>query len=530
MSFLSELVTQLKAIWGRWSQGQRVTILASVALSILSLVGVGYWAMTPQFVVLADRLSPTQTAGYVSALESAGIAYQLNFAGSSVSVPQSQHSQARLEVRDLIDVELKSETDLSGSLWSDPAMNQVRLLRQQEARLGRTIQQMKPVKMATVHLTQGTTSPFVRDQRPTKASVTLELKPGVPFSGGDTAAIVSLIAHSVEGLTQENVTILSTDGRLLSSAGGVDGEVSGQLEYRTMLESNLAAKAEALLIPLLGIGNATVRVSAEIDFTESERTQKTIDPDSKAKVREELRTETFTGNDPLPLGPPGTSSNVTVPTTASARQGQRASEDLMTEYINGETTDLIREFPGKIQRLTIAAVVQIPTDTPEETATANGLAAANPSVNPGASASTSSQVTKAEIISIIQNAVGYDELRGDQIDVVAAKFAAVPIVETPTGFFGGITNFVPILKAVSLGLASLVALLLGMLILRRLQPVVVEKQSSDFLSPEIVDRLNDLSERMKENPDVVTTVLASWLNTNENKSSENQVNEKRRAA
>ncbi len=526
MSFLSELVTQLKSIWGRWSHGQRVTILASVALSILSLVGVGYWAMTPQFVVLADRLSPTQTADYVSALESAGIAYQLNFAGSSVSVPQSQHSQARLEVRDLIDVEAKNETDLSGSLWSDPAMNQVRLLRQQEARLGRTIQQMKPVKMATVHLTQGTTSPFVRDQRPSKASVTLELKSGVPFSGGDTAAIVSLIAHSVEGLTQENVTILSTDGRLLSSAGGVDGEVSGQLEYRTMLESNLAAKAEALLIPLLGIGNATVRVSAEIDFTESERTQKTIDPDSKAKVREEVRTETFTGNDPLPLGPPGTSSNVTVPANASTRQGQRASEDLMTEYINGETTDLIREFPGKIQRLTIAAVVQIPTDTLGETATANGPA----TVNPGASSPASSQVTKAEIESIIRNAVGYDELRGDQIDVVAAKFAAVPILETPTGFFGDITTFVPILKAVSLGLASVVALLLGMLILRRLQPVVVEKQASDILSPEIVDRLNDLSERMKENPDVVTTVLASWLNTNENQTSENRVNEKRRAA
>ncbi|MDB4733513.1 flagellar basal-body MS-ring/collar protein FliF [Planctomicrobium sp.] len=512
MSFLTELSTQLKAIWNRWSQTQRISIVLAIVVSVGSVVGIGYWAMQPQYVVLADHLAPTQTSEYASALESSGIGYKLNFAGSSISVSHSEHSQARLAVRDLIGAETNTESEVTGSLWSDPAMNQVRLLRQQELRLGRTIQQMKPVREATVHITRPESSPFIRDQKPAKASVTIELLSGVPFSGSDSKAIVSLLSHSVENLTPDHVTVLSTDGRVLSSPNGMEGEVSGQLEYRTMLESNLASKAETLLIPLLGLGNATVRVSAEIDFTQTERKQTKIDTESKGKLKEESHKVTYSGNNPVALGPPGTASNVNIPPASEKQQdGLHKSEDLTTEYINGETTDVIKELPGKILRLTVAAVVQLPTENPTEEST-NSSAVAD---GGDAQATTANSViSKQQIESIIRNAVGFDDLRGDQIEVVAATLAATPEIAAPVGMLPFVNNYLPLVKAISLGVAALVALLLGTMVIRRMRPVVVGNSSEETLSPEMIERLNDLSSQMQENPEVVTTVLASWLKSN----------------
>lgn len=518
MSFLTELTSQLKNMWQRWSSGQRVSIVAAIALSIVSMAAVGYWAMTPQYIVLADHLTPGQTAEYVSALESAGISYKLNFAGSSLSVPQSQVNQARMELREFIGSEDAEDVEVSGSLWSDPAMNQARLSRQQELRLARTIEQMKNVRAATVHITPAESSPFVRDQRPAKASVTLDLNPGMPFSGRDSAAVVSLVAHSVENLSPENITVLSTDGRMLSFSNGLDGNVSGQLEYRTLLESNLAAKAENLLVPLLGLGNATVRVSAEIDFTETERTQRIIDADGKAKVREELRTESFAGTDSSPFGPPGTASNVTVPAPGNAqRNGQHESENITTEYVNGETTDLIKEKPGRITRLTVAAVVQLPQGASTE---ANTTLAGTTMVAPEAATGGPERVSKSDVEAIIRNAVGFDATRGDEIQVVTAQLAASPVLIPPIGFVENLEKYLPLLRALSLGGASIVALVLGTMIIKRLRPVVVETSTQESLSPEIVERLNELSLKMKEDPEVVTTVLASWLSppeTNESR-------------
>lgn len=512
MRLLTDITVQLKAIWSRWSASQRAIISIALVLSVMSIAGVGYWATRPHYVVLANRLTPAQTADYVSALEAAGISYQLNFAGSAISVPQSVHNQARLEVRDLLEIEAEQELDLSGSLWSDPAMNQARLMRQLEQRIARTIQQMKPIHSATVHLSRPESSPFVREQKPAKASVTIDIKPGASFTSRDSSAIVSLVAHSVEHLTPENVTLLSTDGRVLSSPTGLEGEVSGQLEYRQQLEASLATKAETLLLPLLGVGRSTVRVSAEIDFTETERKQRIIDPDSKAKVKEEVRKVSYVGDSPVPVGPPGTSSNLTPPSSSSKRSGQHESEDLLTEYLNGETTDLIRELPGRVQRLTIAAVVQLPDSMASAQGTTTSGTEGNTAGSPDRAEST---VTKEKVEAIIRNAVGFDESRGDQIEVVAASLVAAPDLASPVGFLPVMSDYLPLIRGVSLGLASLVALGLGLLMLRRIRPVVIGSANQNTLSPEILERLNSLSNQIQDNPEAVTTVLASWLSAHE---------------
>ena len=499
MSFLKELTSQLNLIWNRWTKSQRLGIAVSVLMTVLGTLAIGYWAMTPEYVVLADHLSPAQTADYVSALEAGNIAYKLNFSGSAILVARTELNQARIEVRDLIDVEA-DDSEIADSMWSDPGLHQARFTRQQESRLARTLEQLRAISKATVHITPSASSPFVRDRAPAKASVTVELKKGIPFNGSDAMAIVSTIANSVENLLPENVTVVSTDGRVLSAQRGSQNDVSSQLEYRALLETNLATKAENLLTPLLGFGNATVRVTADVDFTETERTQRTIDPDSKAKVKEELHTESQTAIQPPPFGPPGTSSNLNVPqnTLATPNSGNRESEDLTTEYINGETTDLIREQPGRVKRLTIAAVVQLP----EESAVGT---------EPSISTPAGSGISTASVEAIIKNAVGFDESRGDEIHVVAANLAFTPIATAPIPWWDRLDRYTPLVRAASLGLAALVALTLGMAAMRRIKPVVIVSPSANPLAPEVVERLNALSAQMQTHPEAVTTVLATWL-------------------
>ena len=506
MSFLKELGNQLATIWNRWSQPQRIGMIAAVSVLIAGVVGVGYWAMTPEYVVLADHLSPSQTAAFVNSLEAENISYKFNFSGSSILVSRSELSQARMSASDLIETS-DSEMESLDSFW-DPTVKQERMARQHETRIARTLEQQRGINKATVHITPSKDSPFVRDLAPAKASVTLDLKRGVPFSGGDASAIVSMVAHSVENLLPENVTVLSTDGRLLSSPAGIEADVSGQLEFRTMLESNLAAKAENLLIPLLGIGNATVRVTADVDFTETERTQKTIDPESKAKISEELRTESVTGANKVALGPPGTSSNLNVGTDAfaPAESGSQEKEEINTTYQYDQTTNLVREAPGKIQRLTVAAVVQLPTDSVEP---ADSAALGNVATTQTAA------ITSEQIEKIIRNAVGFDEARGDDIQVVVGTMAGVPDLSPPIGFLDNLDQYVPLVRAASLGMAALSALIFGTIALRKFQPVVIQSAPENSLSPEAVERLNTLSAQMQEHPEAVTTVLATWLDQKE---------------
>lgn len=188
----------------------------------------------------------------------------------------------------------------------------------------------------------------MRDRESTKASVVLDLKPGAHFTRADAQSIVSLVSHGVEGLDPENVTVLDTEGRLLSSNHGFEADVTGQLEYRRRLEADLAAKAETMLSQLLGPGRAVVRVTADIDFTETEREETTYDPDGKVKLSEEVTSEQTTGMQASAAGAAGTASNVGGGAGGGSRNPVTTKiESNKTEYANAEVRDRVREAPAK---------------------------------------------------------------------------------------------------------------------------------------------------------------------------------------
>src|SRR5436190_20365060 len=335
-------------MWRGWTTAQKLSIAGAAVLCIVAVVGVGTWSMQSQYVPVASDLSPATAAEIVSALDAAGIQSQLNFSGSAVLVPKQDLSRARLASGKLLDLNSNPQEDLNGSVWADPSLNHVRLLRQQEQRLAHSIERFEFVRAATVHISKPEPSPFLRDRQAPTASVVIELKGTNAIARQDAVAIVSLVAHAVEGLDSDQVTVMDTQGHLLSAREPVDGDVAAQLEYRRRLEADLAIKAETLLAQMLGAGKAVVRVTADLDFNERQTERKTYDPDGKVKVSEKIESESSPSvTRAVAAGTPGSPSNVTsaIATTGSSTGSGGKSERRETTYANAETLERNREVP-----------------------------------------------------------------------------------------------------------------------------------------------------------------------------------------
>lgn len=493
MDFLKQLTTQLKDLWQRWDRSQRVGIVAVAILCVGGITGIAMWASTQEFVTLTNSLTPAQAHEVVSTLQAEGIEYKLNFSGSAVSVPISNISQARIAIKEIGQDVVEGDDASSGGWWADPSEQRSRQERAVERRLASSIEKMDSVRSATVHISRSDPSPFIRDVVPAKASVVLDLNSGATFSGTNARAIVSLVSHAIENLEPENTMIVDTDGNVLSNSDAIGGDVTGQLDFRRKLETSLSTKAESMLAPILGHGRAVVRVTADVDFTETNTARTSYDPDGKVKSREMIKSQKTHG-DRLRGADVGTASNVNL-AASNTQQTMSEDETIETDFENTQIVDTIREAPGKIVRLTVAAVVELPDAEVGE----DGKPTAAPTI------------TKEQVEGIIKQAVGFDLARNDEIEVLAAKMTGVPDFAAPAGWMGSAGQLAPLVSSASLGIASIIALFLGLKMIGKLKPVVLEVGRGEKIDPQIRERLADLSEEILQHPDAVSTVLAGWL-------------------
>ena len=224
--------------------------------------------------------------------------------------------------------------------------------------------QMEAVQSARVLIAKPDPSPFVRDQKNPTASVVIKLKPRAAMSPTTASAIVSLVAHSIEGLRPENVTVLETGGRLLSDphAANRGNLPTPQLEYLERLETHLSNKAEELLAKTLGAGRAAVRVTADVNFQKIKEHVKTYSPEGRVALAE--RTANSTSSSGTARGIAGAVSNLTraggLPASAGSGGGGTAKEEVIqTDYVASETTRDIEDGNGAITRLSVAAIVDL---------------------------------------------------------------------------------------------------------------------------------------------------------------------------
>jgi flagellar M-ring protein FliF len=266
----------------------------------------------PSLTSLYDSLSASEKAKMLDALTAAGYNATVDPATGNVLVPTADFHKAKLS---LAAQGLPAATPDGYSQLSDVPMGASRsveamkLKQAQEVELASSISAMNDVIGARVHLALPEKSVFVRDRMEPSASVFVQLSQGRSLDEIQVLAILNLVSASVAGLSRENVTIIDQNGRLLSNSPDDPASILSdtQLQYRMRLENIYRSRIESILTPLVGLGNAAAQVNIEIDFTRTEITEETVDPEQNAVVSEQNALDLTTKKEAR--GIPGALSN-----------------------------------------------------------------------------------------------------------------------------------------------------------------------------------------------------------------------------
>jgi flagellar M-ring protein FliF len=283
--------------------------------------------------------------------------------------------------------------------------------------------------------------------------VVLKLKPGATFNRAQANSVVQLVSRSVDGLKQENVTVVDSTGRLLSDprAGEKDEMAGGLIDQRRELEQYLSQKAQAMLTAHLGPGRAVVQVSADLNYQKVKELQTTYPKDGTVPRAE--RTVTTKSASAPRGGIAGAGSNIRQAGGTSGGTGSSSEEVTQTDY---DTSKMVREMEekmGAVTRLTVAALVDLTPPPAVE-----GQPAPAP-------------ISPADAEAIIQNAIGFKTGR-DSVKVVNGRLGEPPPAvgepDEETTRIQRMAAYVELARNISLAVSVVMAMsALGLLLFRR---------------------------------------------------------------
>lgn len=411
---------------------RKLALAVGVAASIALIVGLMLWTRAPEYKVLFSNLSERDGGAIITALQQLNVPYRIEGAGT-ILVPADQVYDLRFRLASqglpkggAVGFELMDTAKLGMTQFQE----QVAYQRALEGELARTIQSLGPVEVARVHLAIPKPSVFVREQQKPSASVMVSLHPGRGLDQAQVNAIVHLVSSSVPNLSPANVTVVDQAGNLLTGrdeAMATQGLNQSQLDYLRQVEDYYARRIEAIVEPIVGAGNVHAEVRADLDFSHSEYTSETYKPNPTPETQtirsQHTLEETSTGGAGVG-GVPGAFSNrppgpasapLTAPAGANAGEADTTGGGTTTTSRREQTTNFevdrtirhVKEPLGRIRRLSVAVVVNYRSVSMQ-----GGQPAAKPL----------SPQEMAQINNLVREAMGYNQARGDTVNVVNAAF------------------------------------------------------------------------------------------------------------
>ncbi len=388
-------------------------------------------------------------------LEQADIPYELRGEGGSIYVARSRVLDARMMLsadglpsRGSVGYEIFDEPDALGQTEFQQNINRLRAL---EGELARTIASLDGVAGARVHLVLPERQLFSRETEQPSASIVLQLRRDA-LEPGQVRAIRNLVASATPGLTSNRVTILDETGRLLAAAtSGADGAAEGEgVDARqAAMEERVRRTVTDIVEGVVGVGNARVQVAAEMDFNRVSETSERYDPEGR--VIRSSSTAEETGNSTEGGAAQGATAGANVPDGAGGQGGPNAASDNSsrttetTNYEISRTTRTEVSEGGRIRKLSVAVAVDGVTTPAAEGAEAAWAARSDEEMQ--------------RITALVRSAVGFNEQRGDQVEVVNVQFARAQVageeVEAPGMFDFGRMDIMRIIEIA----ASLIAAL-----------------------------------------------------------------------
>ncbi|WP_275658410.1 flagellar basal-body MS-ring/collar protein FliF [Vibrio coralliilyticus] len=408
---------------------RQVVLVLSISICVALIVMLFFWVREPEMRPLGayetEELIPV-----LDYLDQQKVNYKLD--GNTISVPSSEYNSLKLN---MVRAGLNNEKQAGDEILMQDMgfgvsqrLEQERLKLSRERQLAKAIEEMTQVRKARVLLALPKQSVFVRHNQEASASVFLTLRTGTSLKQEEVDSVVDMVASAVPGMKPTRITVTDQHGRLLSSGSQDPASAARRKEHELerKQEQALRDKIDSVLIPILGFGNYTAQVDIQLDFSAIEQTRKSFDPNTPS-TRSEYTLEDY-NNGNVVAGVPGALSNQP-PADASIPQdvaqmkdgslmGQGSVHKEATRNFELDTTiSHERRQSGIVNRQTVAVAIKN-----------------RASVNPESGETTYQPLSDAELQSIRQvliGAVGFDESRGDLLNVLSMQFAE-PEIEVLT--------------------------------------------------------------------------------------------------
>jgi flagellar M-ring protein FliF len=525
---------------------KRNALIAAVLL--VSAVGFGsliFWNSQPEYQVLFTNLSQEDAGEMLNKIKEKKISFQLGNNGTSILVPKDQVYDVRLSLTAEglpkgggIGFEVFDRTNLGVTDFVQK-LNYQRAL---QGELSRTIRQIKEVEQARVHIVTPKETLFIEEQKKPTASVFIKARSGMSLAPAQVEGIVHLVASAVEGLDPGNITVVDTSGKVLSrrsDPSAIGQLTTSQLEYQRNIEEGLRKKIQGMLEEVLGQSKAIARVAADIDFQQIDITEERYDPNgvlrseqksaerssmsSGAKALTETKSEAV-----LELKPSKGKANLPAETRTKTASGpvpfNNNSSERQNEIRNYEISKVnkhIKNSVGTLKKISVAVIV----DGNYKDATA----AKGASKGKQFLARPPEEMKKLE--SLIKKAMGYDEGRGDQVEVINMPFSWSALEEdlkVPGGSLWKEYLLLAYKPVVTLVLAALFLLFVirPLLKKRAMGPpapdtVILTSKTPASLpaetapTPKALDVREQTVQLIQDNPSRGVGIVKAWLNEKE---------------
>ncbi|MBU3724012.1 MAG: flagellar basal body M-ring protein FliF [Burkholderiaceae bacterium] len=424
---------------------QKAILGGGVLFLLLVILFTSFSGMKDDYKILFSNVDERDSAAIVASLQQMNVPYKFTEGGGAITVPAKTVHETRLKLAGqglpksgFVGFELLENQRLGTSQF----VEQVNYQRGLEGELAKSISSLSLVKSARVHLAVPKQSAFVREQQRPTASVVLTLHPGRFLDKQQATAITHLVGSSVPQMGPQDVTILDSEGNLLSpSADRAEGLNQSQLKYVQELEAALSKRVASILEPITGKGNVKAQVTLDMDFNELARTQEAFGrntPPNAAAIRSQ-QSISAEGTTPSTGGIPGALTNQPPPNAQAPIQkgaaqkgatgarvlnapgdggsGSTSRNELTTNYEVDRTIEYLKRAKGELRRVSAAVVVNFKSQTDTKSGEVKLIPYQPAEVQ--------------QMIALARDAVGFRQDRGDSVSLANIPFTPEPVEQVP---------------------------------------------------------------------------------------------------
>ncbi|WP_050524739.1 flagellar basal-body MS-ring/collar protein FliF [Pseudorhodobacter wandonensis] len=452
----------LISLWSSLNLRRRIIIVGATVAMFLAVFGLSRMAATPGMALLYAGLDSSAAGEVIRALDQRGVVYEV--VGDTIRVDATQRDSLRM----VLAAEGLPATGAAGyelldgltGFGTTSQMFDAAYWRAKEGELARTIVAAPAIRAARVHIAQVQSQPFQRDRHPT-ASVTVTSASGT-LSETQANAVRHLVAAAVSGMQPADVSVIDSVAGFIPSGEGAASPGFGADSRAEDLKRNI----ERLLVARVGPGKAVVEVSIEVETDREQITERKFDPQGRVAISSD--SEQRSNSASQPAGDVTVASNL--PTGDAANNGQGKSNSTETrERVNFEVSETQREIlksPGALRRISVAVLV----DGAQVTA-ADGTVSWQPR----------SEAELADLRELVKTAAGLDEARGDALVLKSLEFE--PLSDAGTVAEASMLSIfgpLDLLSIIQVAILALVALILGLFVLRPLLTATARPASANI--------------------------------------------------